>query len=163
MSIGPILNKSSQCESVESETPLAFNIAAEQQSTDAATDIQNSESMSHQMVDSQIEGSSPTDDDEENNQKRAFDSEMSSSDLTSNLDFLKNSSVCIVAFEDECTEVLFNYCHEAGAVIVENIERSVDYLIVPVNMYSLDGVCVKPKNTVNAQWLVSIDSYFSIY
>lgn len=94
---------------------------------------------------------------------KLFESQMSSSELTQNLDFLDNMSVCIVGFDAESYEHLAYYCQKAGAEIVDNTDRDVDYLIASVDKITLDDVLVRATNVVNYNWLVSGGRVFETF
>lgn len=89
-------------------------------------------------------------------ESRFLDSQMSSSEFTQNLDFLTNMKVSIIGFDTESSELLVHYCRAAGADVIDNIDQSVDYLIVSVDKMTLDDVHVRARFVVNSNWLVSI-------
>lgn len=86
---------------------------------------------------------------------RLFDTQPASSELTQNLDFLVGKTVCVLGFDTESHDHLVMYCEAAGAEIIANIRRPVDYLITSVDKMSLADIHVQPKYTVNHNWLVS--------
>lgn len=89
-----------------------------------------------------------------------FDSQMTSSDLTQILDFLKGMTVCIVGFDEESSQSLTQYSKMSGADIVENTDRKVDYLIAATDKMTMNDVRVKATNIVNSNWLVSNLNHF---
>lgn len=92
---------------------------------------------------------------------KVFTSQMSSSEMSQNLDFLMNMTVCIMGFDTESHEHLAHYCERAGADVVENTVRDVDYLITSVDKMTMNDVCVKATHVVNSNWLVSLPA--SVY
>lgn len=86
---------------------------------------------------------------------KLFDTQPASSELTQNLDFLVGKTVCVTGFDTESHDHLVMYCEAAGAEIIGNIRRPVDYLITSVDKMSLADIHVEPKCTVNHNWLVS--------
>lgn len=73
----------------------------------------------------------------------------------SNHHFLQNLAVSIVGFDSAETIKFTDYCHTAGAEIVDNSIKAVDYLIAAADIRSLDGIFVAARNIVNEYWLVS--------
>lgn len=71
--------------------------------------------------------------------------------------FLNNLKVFIKGFDTESHELLVNDCQIAGAEVIENdnYKGTVDFLILPVDAVTKDGIHVKAKTTVNHNWLVS--------
>lgn len=71
--------------------------------------------------------------------------------------FLTGFVVSVIGFDSESSEMLTADCKAAGAVVIndDNFGGSVDYLICAIDIMSLDGVQMQPKNIVNHNWLVS--------
>lgn len=71
--------------------------------------------------------------------------------------FLANLKVHIRGFDKESHESLVEDCRIAGAEVIEdnNYKGTVDYLILPVDAITMDGITVKAKKMVNHNWLVS--------
>lgn len=84
-----------------------------------------------------------------------YDSQLSSSEMTQVLDFLKGMTVCLVGFDAESNQTLTHYSRLSGADIVENTDREVDYLIAALDKITMDDVRVTAKYIVNFNWLVS--------
>lgn len=73
------------------------------------------------------------------------------------LSFLNNLTVHIQGFDEESSELLIQDCRAAGANVIldENYQGIVDYLIVSLDILSLENIRIKAKNVVNQNWLVS--------
>lgn len=73
------------------------------------------------------------------------------------VEFLKNKSVLIFGFVPESHLLLEERCKVAVADIIVDInyKETVDFLILPVDIGSMYGICFKAKHIVNALWLVS--------
>lgn len=90
------------------------------------------------------------------------DSEFDYSSSANQIMFLSNLKVHIRGFDNESHESLVEDCRIAGAEVIEdnNYKGMVDYLILPVDAITMDGITVKAKKMVNHNWLVS-DAIYS--
>lgn len=70
--------------------------------------------------------------------------------------FLNGFTVYILGFDTESNEALIDDCKAAGAVVIidDHFKGSVDYLILPLDILSMNDVQVKAKHIVNQHWLV---------
>lgn len=70
--------------------------------------------------------------------------------------FLANLKVFIKGFDNESHESLVEDCVSAGANVIEddNYKGTVDFLILPVDAVTMNGINVKAKKIVNHNWLV---------
>lgn len=86
-----------------------------------------------------------------------FTSEYESS-MSQPATFLVGMKVFIHGFDQESTESLVNDCELAGAKVITDVNstESVEYLILPLDAMTMDGIKVKAKHVVNHNWLVSI-------
>lgn len=92
-------------------------------------------------------------------ESEGFDSEY---DYSSNeVPFLSNKKVHIRGFDAESHESLVDDCKIAGAEVIDDddYDGTVDFLILPLDAVSMDGIHVKARKVVNHNWLVSILSY----
>lgn len=71
------------------------------------------------------------------------------------MDFLANVKVHVTGFDDDGS--VLSECSTAGAEIIfdENYMGEIDYLIVPVDIMSMDGINIKAEHVVNYNWLVN--------
>lgn len=62
----------------------------------------------------------------------------------------------IRGFDNESRETLVADCQNAGAEVIEddNYKSSLDYLILPVDAITMDGITVKAKNSF--KWSITI-------
>lgn len=74
--------------------------------------------------------------------------------------FLANLKIFIKGFDPESHESLVEDCKIAGAEVIEddNYKGTVDFLILPVDAITMDGINITAKNIVNHNWLVSISN-----
>lgn len=72
--------------------------------------------------------------------------------------FLANLKVFLKGFDIESHESLVDDCRMAGAEVIENenYKGTVDFLILPVDAITMNGINVKAKRIVNHNWLVCI-------
>lgn len=87
-----------------------------------------------------------------------FDSESEfSATLNHQLLFLTNLKVFIKGFDIKRHESLVEDCRTAGAQVIEddNYKGMIDFLILPVDAITMNGISVKAKRIVNHNWLVS--------
>lgn len=84
------------------------------------------------------------------------DSEFGST-MNDHVMFLAKQKVFIRGFDTESHESLVEDCKIAGAEVIEDDEYTgmVDFLILPVDAITMEGVKVKAKTIVNHNWLVS--------
>lgn len=89
-----------------------------------------------------------------------FDSEYEST-MSEPATFLTNMKVYVHGFDEDSTYSLIEDCELAGATVLKSgSTEAVDYLILPLDAMSMKDIHVKPKHTVNHNWLVGI--YFRI-
>lgn len=71
--------------------------------------------------------------------------------------FLTGLVISVIGFDKESKELLVSDCKACGAVVIddENFSGTVNYLILPVDTYTMDGIQIKAKYIVNHNWLVS--------
>lgn len=71
--------------------------------------------------------------------------------------YLDKLKIYIHGFSDDSTETLIEDCEQAGAEIYsnQNFQGTVDYLIVPMDVMTMENVTVKAKHVVNQNWLVN--------
>lgn len=71
--------------------------------------------------------------------------------------YLDKLKIYIHGFSDDSTETLIEDCEKAGAEVYlnQNYQGTVDYLIIPMDVMTMDNITVKAKNIVNQNWLVS--------
>lgn len=84
------------------------------------------------------------------------ESTMQSQDVTS-VRYLDKLKIYIHGFSDDSTETLIEDCEQAGAEIYlnQNFHGTVDYLIVPMDVMTMENLTVKAKHVVNQNWLVN--------
>lgn len=72
------------------------------------------------------------------------------------VNFLVNLKVYIKGFDIESHESLVDDCRIAGAEVIEDdkYKGTVDFLILPVDAITMNGINVKAKRIVNHNWLV---------
>lgn len=77
------------------------------------------------------------------------------SEFTETVDFLRGKSVHIRGFDKESSELLIQDCRSVGAEVIldENYGGVVDYLIVSMDILTIDDIRVKAKTIVNQNWL----------
>lgn len=77
--------------------------------------------------------------------------------LNQHVKFLARLKVYIKGFDIESHESLVEDCRVAGADVIEddNYRGAVDFLILPVDAVTMNGINVKAKRIVNHNWLVS--------
>lgn len=70
--------------------------------------------------------------------------------------FLANLKVFIKGFDIESHESLVDDCRIAGAQVIEddNYRGTIDFLILPVDAITMNGINVNAKRIVNHNWLV---------
>lgn len=88
-----------------------------------------------------------------------------SSTMPELMDFLANLKVYVTGFDDESHDSLVNDCTNAGAEIIfdENYKGKVDYMILPIDYMTMDGIKIKAKHLVNHNWLVSRINYCCLW
>lgn len=71
--------------------------------------------------------------------------------------YLDKLKIYIHGFSDDSTETLIADCEQAGAEVYlnQNYHGTVDYLIVPMDVMTLENIAIKAKYIVNQNWLVS--------
>lgn len=71
--------------------------------------------------------------------------------------YLDKLKIYIHGFSDDSTETLIEDCEQAGAEVYlnQNFQGTVDYLIVPMDVMTLENISIKAKHIVNQNWLVS--------
>lgn len=76
--------------------------------------------------------------------------------LSHQVKFLAKLKVFIKGFDVESHESLVEDCRSAGAEVIENdnYKGVIDFLILPVDAVTMNGVHVKAKKIVNHNWLV---------
>lgn len=79
--------------------------------------------------------------------------------LSRQVKFLEKLKVHIRGFDNESHESLVEDCQNAGAEVIENdnYKGVVDFLILPLDALTMNGVQVQAKKIVNHNWLVSLD------
>lgn len=72
--------------------------------------------------------------------------------------FLANLKVFLKGFDIDSHESLVDDCRMAGAEVIENenYKGTVDFMILPVDAITMNGINVKAKRIVNHNWLVCI-------
>lgn len=74
--------------------------------------------------------------------------------------FLANKMVYIHVhgFDEDSHASLVHHCILGGATVItyNNYMQTVDYMIVPIDILSMDGITGTAHNTVNQHWLVSL-------
>ncbi|XP_055297166.1 DNA topoisomerase 2-binding protein 1-A [Sitodiplosis mosellana] len=77
--------------------------------------------------------------------------------MNNQVTFLANLKVYIKGFDIESHESLVEDCRIAGAEVIEddNYKGTVDFLILPVDAITMNGINVKAKRIVNHNWLIN--------
>lgn len=71
--------------------------------------------------------------------------------------FLANMIVMFRKFDSESHRILTKYCKAAGAEVIEDDYYTglLNFLILPIDAMSMEGITVKAKEIVNHNWVVS--------
>lgn len=83
--------------------------------------------------------------------------ESSAEPSRSEYNFLEDKIVFIHGFNEESHAALVSDCELGGATVIadHNYKHVVDYMILPIDILTMDGITVKAKSIVNHYWLVS--------
>lgn len=78
------------------------------------------------------------------------------------LNFLEGKTVHIHGFDEDSIAALVYDCELAGATLItdDNYSQTVDYMIVAIDIMSLENMKIKARNIVNHHWLVSWSRLF---
>lgn len=81
------------------------------------------------------------------------------------LNFLEGKTVHIYGFDEDSFAALVYDCELAGATLVsdDNHSQIVDYMIVAIDIMTLENVKIKARNIVNHHWLVSCSPFFGTW
>lgn len=87
-----------------------------------------------------------------------FEDSSAMSNTETDYNFLENKVVFIHGFDEESHAALVHDCELGGATVIadSNYKHMVDYMILAIDILSMEGITVRARNIVNHHWLVSV-------